>query len=566
MKYFLNKIEKIRCYSAVSENVLIVKMYKYPSLLHKIIISMLIVVSCTPAQAERKELRYFDIWEYQISGNNLLEPEIIESAMYPYLGVNKTLETVEQAKDNLQKIYKMNGYPIVVVSIPQQNVIGGIVTLNVIEGKIDRLKVTGNKYFSRRELRKEVPSLMPGSPLNMELVREEIDAVNKANQYRSVVPVIRPGRHKGSMEMELKVRDRFPVNASLETNNRYTSNTSKTRLSASLGYDHLWQKHHSLSMGYQMAPEVADEVSVFNLNYSMPLTDYTKLVMYGVNSDSRVATITGQGDDLTVLGNGKVFGVRSIISLPTQDSYFHSFSAGVDYKDFGETQALSNEDDETRFNVPITYAAWSMSYNGGSRGAALSLFSVDANFGLRGINKQDEFEFKRFLSKANYFYLKASFAQSRSFLNDFEWLYEFKGQYTESPLISNEQFSAGGVDTVRGYIESTAIGDNGLLASTEISFSPFKSRGMSKGYGYMQALELSVFVDAARLRTLEALPNAEGLFNSRSALLGAGFGAKLKAFKYMSAAVYYARPLNKLDSDNFEDKGRVHFSLSYDFQ
>ena len=133
-------------------------------------------------------------------------------------------------------------------------------------------------------------------------------------------------------------------------------------------------------------------------------------------------------------------------------------------------------------------------------------------------------------------------------------------------MISNEQFSAGGVDTVRGYLESTAVGDNGLLASTEINFSPFKSKGKSKGYGYMQAFELSVFVDATRMHTLEPLPNAEGEFDSRSALLGAGVGAKLKAFNYMRAAIYYARPLNKLDDENFEDEGRIHFSLAYNFK
>jgi len=562
----LTNLKRIVDIVARNMKLLSVKMYKIQDIIFKIFILLLMTMGTSSVYAERNEVKYFDIWEYQIEGNTLLKPETIESAMSPYLGVNKTLKIIEQARDYLQSIYKVNGYPIVVVSIPQQNVIGGKVRLQVTEGKIDRLKISGNKYFSRRELRKELPSLTPGSSLNMGLVREEVDTANNANQYRTVVPVIRPGRHKGTMEMELKVRDRFPINASLELNNRYTSTTSETRLSASIGYDHLWQKHHSFTMGYQMAPEVEDEVSVFNVNYSMPLSDYTKLVMYGVNSDSRVATVTGQGDDLTVLGNGKVFGLRSIFTLPTQGNYFHTLSAGFDYKDFGETQALSNEDDETRFNVPITYGAWSTSYSAGYRGSALTLFSVDANFGLRGINEQDEFEFKRFLAKANYFYLKASFMQSWSFDKKFDWNYSLKGQYTESPLISNEQFSAGGVDTVRGYLESTAIGDNALLARTEIKFNPFFTNDKAKKRSYMQSLGLTVFVDAARLHTLDALPNADGEINSRTALLGAGVGAELKAFKYMDASVFYAHPLNKLDDENFEDEGRVHFNLAYRFR
>jgi len=529
------------------------------------LLCVLVMMSPCIAAADQvgQEVKYFDIWEYQVTGNTLLNKKTIESGLSPYLGAGKSLQTVEQAREFLQKLYKLQGYPIVVVSIPPQNVIGGKVTLNVVEGKIDRLRVSGNEYFSRRELRKEVPSLAAGNPLNMEVVRKEVDEANKANPYRSIVPVIRPGRQQGTMEMELKVRDRLPVNATLETNNRYTANTSETRLSASIGYDNLWQKHHSISMGYQMAPEVTDEVSVFNVNYAMPLSQQTRLVVYGVNSDSRVSTITGQGDDLTVLGNGKVFGVRSVSSLPVTGRYFHRLSLGVDYKDFGETQALSNEDDETRFNVPISYAAWVMSYSGGFRDDAITLFSVDANFGLRGINDQEEFEFKRFLAKANYFYLKAQFSQDRAITDKYAFKYELRGQYTESPLISNEQFSAGGVDTVRGYLESSAIGDNGLLVRTAISYAPFRQAKKDK---YLQSLNLSAFVDAAKLHTLNALPDANDEINSHTALLGAGIGAEIKAFKYFNTSVYYAYPFNKLDNDNFEQEARLHFNLAYRFR
>jgi len=537
----------------------------------RLLLLFILLAFVLPIEAEtRKEVKYFDIWEYQILGNSLLKKETIESALFPYLGVQKSLKTVEQARDYLQNLYKMNGYPIVVVSIPQQNVIGGKVKLQVTEGKIDRLKISGNEYFSRRELRDEVPSLSAGAPLNMDIVREEVDLANKANPYRTVVPVIRPGRKRGTMEMELKVRDRLPVNASLETNNRYSASTSETRVSASVGYDHLWQKHHSVSFGYQMTPEVDDEISVVNANYSFPATDFTKLVFYGVDSNSRVATVTGQGDNLAVLGNGQVFGFRSITSMPSYGQYFHSLSVGIDYKDFGETQELSSAEDAEQqegqetvpFTVPISYGAWSISYNGGWKDLSLTLFSLDANFGLRGLNKQSEFEFKRFLAKANYFYLSARFSQSWNLGSGFGWEYDFSGQYTESPLISNEQSIAGGVDTVRGYLESTAVGDNSMLGSTALTYTPLSE----KKNIYMQNLRFSLFVDAAKLRVLDPLPNAEGEFDTGTSLLGAGIGVEFKAFKYLDATMFYAEPLEKLDDEDFEDEGRVHFSLAYRFR
>jgi len=528
--------------------------------LNKALCVLLILLFSKVSVAEK--VQHFDIWEYQVEGNSLLQTSTIESALSAYLGADKTLGTVEKARDYLQLMYKNQGYPIVVVSIPQQNVIGGIVKLRVIEGKIDRLKISGNKYFSRRELRKELPSLKSGEPLNMQQVRQEIDVANASNPFRSVVPVIRPGRHRGTMEIELKVKDKLPIHGFLEVNNRYTANTTKTRLMGSVSYDHLWQKHHSVSLSYQTSPEDTDEVSVLNMTYAMPTGDASRLVVYAVESNSQVATVTGQGDDLTVLGDGTVYGLRSIHQFPVVNDYYHSLLLGLDYKDFGESQEIENIEGAVGLNVPIKYAAWSLSYNGTIRQPVFTQFSIAGNFGLRGINDPDEFEFKRSLSKANYFYVGGRFGQTFKFSDQLNLAYDVRGQYTESPLISNEQFSSGGVDTVRGYIESSELGDNALLTSLELKYKPFANTMPAK----IQSLDFSVFVDAARLKTLETLPNADGDVISTTELAGAGIGVEMKFYENVDLKLYYAEPIKKLERETFEDEGQVHFNLSYEFK
>jgi hemolysin activation/secretion protein len=516
-------------------------------------ICILSVFYCQVVKADN--VQHFDIWQYQVNGNNLLEASTVESVLYQYLGSEKTLKTVEKARDDLQKIYKSHGYPIVVVSIPQQNVIGGMVTLDVIEGKIDRLKISGNKYFSRRDLRKEIPSLKPGLSLNMEQARKEIDLANQANPYRSVVPVIRPGKHRGTIEMELKVKDRLPVNAYIEANNRYTSNTSPARVLASAGYDNLWQKNHSVSFSYQISPQEPDEVSVINFSYALPSGDGSKLVMYAVKSDSSVAIVTGQGDGLNVLGKGSIYGLRSTHRLTPAFQYYHSLIFGLDYKDFGETQSFSNVDSTADLNVPITYASWSLSYSGTINKKTTTQFSLGANFGLRGINDAQEFEYKRYNAKANYFYMGGNVSQIWRLIEDIELRYDFKGQYSAAPLISNEQYSAGGMDTVRGYIDSSVLGDNALQGSVELILRSL----------IVENFDFSFFVDAARLRSIDVLPDEEGNINNRTSLLGAGLGFYLNAFKAMELKLYVAKPVYELDKEDFDSGTRVHFSLGYRF-
>jgi hemolysin activation/secretion protein len=519
-----------------------------------------VCIAFSAVAEEPSSRNVFDIWEYQVEGNSLLDNADIESTLYPFLGAGRDLQVIETARDRLQALYKQKGFPIVVVSIPQQNVVGGTVKLQVIEGKIDRVKITGNEYFSRRDIRDELPSLAAGYPLNMERVRAEVDDANRLNPYRSLLPVIRPGRYPGTMELELKVRDRLPLHASIETNNRYSASTSHSRLSASLGYDNLWQAHHSLTLGYQMTPEKTDEVSVINMNYALPTGVDSRLAMYAVQSDSNVATVTAEGDSLDVLGNGKIAGFRSVHPMRVGANYFHSLILGADYKNFGETQKLASDENTNDLNVPIDYVNWTLGYNASLRGAADTRFSITGNFGIRGLGNDDaEFDFKRWTAKANYFYLQASLGQQYGLTRDLQISYSLRGQYTETLLISNEQFSAGGVDSVRGYLESTALGDNGMQGSVAINYSLFGD----KPPAHVQAWTLGVFVDAARLHILDALPNADA--NNRTKLLSAGAGMSMQMFGGMDLKLDYAKPLYDLPEDSFDDSAKLHFSLGYEF-
>src|SRR5687768_9177557 len=75
----------------------------------------------------------FDVFEYRVEGTTLLPVTIVEQAVYPHLGENKTLEDVEKARDALERAYHDEGYLTVLVTIPQQKVDNAIVRLQVTE-------------------------------------------------------------------------------------------------------------------------------------------------------------------------------------------------------------------------------------------------------------------------------------------------------------------------------------------------------------------------------------------------------------------------------------------------
>src|SRR5262245_13341806 len=95
----------------------------------------------TAAAAGASASPRLDIWEYYVSGNSVLEPEVIAQACAPYLGPARTPEDVDAARAALETLYRERGYRTVGVSIPQQTVKGGVVRLEVVENRVGQLAV-----------------------------------------------------------------------------------------------------------------------------------------------------------------------------------------------------------------------------------------------------------------------------------------------------------------------------------------------------------------------------------------------------------------------------------------
>ena len=494
----------------------------------------------------------FDVWEIIVGGNTLLTKVDVERTLFPFLGANKNALNVDAARQQLEQRYRDAGYPTVLVNVPEQEVRDGIVHLQVVEGKIESLRIKGTRYSSAEDLRRSIPGLAEGVALSLPTVQQQLAQAAARSNDRTVTPVLRPGKTPGTVEAELRVSDELPLHGSLEVNNRYGVGTRKWRTLASLRYDNLWQRQHSLTLQYQTAPADRNQVSVFSGTYLAHFAETDNmLVMYGVKSDSQSAAL----GDLTVLGNGNIIGIRGIVPLAAQTNFSHTLTLGADYKDFKETIAQQGADIS---NTPINYVNWFVQYGANAGDAAASThYALTSNFGLRGVgNNPREFEQKRSQGKANYLVLKPELDHSRDIIWNTRLRVHLSAQISDSPLISNEQFSAGGAETVRGYLESQAVGDNGVAGSLEW-YSPSYSPPLS---AYFNDLRVLGFIDGANLHVREPLPSQ----TSRTLLLSMGIGLRLTAWKSLHISLDVASP-RKSDGKIREGHTQAHASVEYTF-
>lgn len=507
-----------------------------------------------PATGER-----FDVWEYRVSGNTVLDAVALEKTLYPHLGPHRSIADIESARKSLEALYRDRGYGTVFVDIPEQDVVDGLVRLSVTEGRLDQVRVVGPRYFSGGTIRDSLPALQSGEVVNLKQLQVELTTVNRQTADRQVTPVLKAGQSPGAVDVELKVQDGLPFHGSVEVNDRYTADTSQTRVNVNLSYDNLFQRFHRLAVQYQTAPEQPEESRVIAATYVAPLSGTDDLLaVYAVDTSSDFATVSGVGS-LSVLGAGRVYGLRYINVLPEGSDYFHSLTLGADYKDFEDRIV---QPDGLTDATPMEYVNWSAAYGLSWRGEAERMTSLTAslNFGLRGIgNSSDEFAYKRYRGEPNYIYLRAAAEHQLPLPHGLRLLLRGSGQAALQPVISNEQFAIGGVDTVRGYTEAAELGDNGLAGTVELHSPQFLSLWPDK----LQQAYVFGFADAGVVGILDPLP-VDGEKVSRRTLAGAGVGMRLAGLGGLVTEVEWAYPFEPTDDVDRGDS-RLHFQVQYGF-
>jgi hemolysin activation/secretion protein len=517
------------------------------------------------AQPAAGALPKFDLLEFEIEGNSVLAVPQVEQAVMPFLGPERTLAEVEKAREALEKAYQSAGFLSVFVDIPEQRIESGVVRLRVVEGRVDRLAVTGSRYYDQGFIRQGVPALAPGTVPDFNQLQAQIGALSR--EQRQLQPVLKPGRTPGTLDAEIKVSDQLPLQGTVELNNRHAPDTDPWRLQGNVRYDNLFQRDHSVGITAIVAPFAAEQSQVLAVNYAAPLTPDWTALGYVVFSDSEVEPLGA----VTVFGRGLTMGARGVVQLG--DAREHQISFGVDYKDLKERTVAGTDE----LSTPLRYLPFQLAYTGNwADGRALTTFNSSWTFAVRSILQRDidcpgnigpvdQFACKREGGDGSFGYWRADLRHVRP-------LAEFAGlpgsvalrlgwQLAGQPLVPAEQFIAGGADTVRGYLEAEGSGDEGLLGAVEwrsANLWPAPAEGSTAMR--IDDLSLLAFVDAARLRVREPSVGQDARFT----LAGTGFGLRVRAMKQLSADVDLAWPLRStVESPSGEPRLHVRLSAAF---
>lgn len=427
--------------------------------------------TATPAPAVAPQ---FAISAYKVQGNTLLNPRRVETITAQHIGEKSDFETIQRAVEALEKAYLNAGFGSVRVEVPEQELQGGVVTLQVVEGKLGEVKVETNAFFNAANVKNSLPALRPGETTNTDELNRNLSLANDGGVKNTSV-TFKPNAVTGLSDAIVKVTAEAPGRWLALLDNTGAAATGLYRAGLIYQHGNLFNRDHALSLQLMSSPGHWHQVGIIGVGYRMPFYELGATLDINTsvsNVDSGTVAGAGGAPDLSISGSGSTFGLKYTHLLDSSPELQHRLSLGAEQRNFGNSVTLTGvaggslvPDLATR---PLT-ASYSGQYRVAERESS---YSISAIKNLPGSANGSTADFNqpggRAGATANFHLLKFSLQHTERWPSQWSLRGAVSGQMSNHLLISPEQFGAGGADNVRGFSEREVAGDRGWRAGLEV--------------------------------------------------------------------------------------------------
>jgi hemolysin activation/secretion protein len=442
----------------------------------------------------------FEIRRFLFDGASLVPRERLQEATAQYTGPGRNFGDVQRALEAVQRVYADTGYSAVQVLLPEQELERGEIRLRIVEAKLGRVIIEGNRHFGEANIRASVPSLTAGSAPNIREVGRNLRVANE-NPAKQATVLLRSGAEEATVDAVVRVVDEPPSRFSVTLDNGGTEETGRLRLGLGYRNANLEGSDNVLTVRLIGSPHDADNpdnLAAVPGSRALIAGAALRVPLYGrgdsldftagyANVDSGTA-----GDLFTVTGPGGIFGARYTQNLDRSGDYDHRIAYAWDYRGYHNKDS-KQVGSSTQLQPDITVHPLSVTYAGQVRRQDSETgFSAGVARNVPGGNDGQPEDFCQLGPNPPHGYSRTdgmgncpdpyyviwrwSFDHHQAFAADWQARAGMNGQLTADMLVSGEQFGLGGADSVRGFAERAIADDQGYRGTLELYTPDFGGR------------------------------------------------------------------------------------------
>ena len=278
----------------------------------------------------------FFVREIKITGNTLISTEELAPLLDIGEGEKVTLGVLTLYANEVTAAYAVQGYFLARSFIPAQEIENGVVTLQVVEGKLGKIKVAGNKTIASEQFTERMVSLRDEEILNESALERVLLELNSLMGVQ-VKSVLRPGELPGTTDLVLQVKETRPYTVSVDADNFGSRFTGAIRFGATATVGNLFKLGDQFSFRVVQSEDGQD---FFNPSFLFPVSNRgTTLKVSFTHSEQNL------GQELAILSSG---GSSQIFSLEAKHPLHRSRTAQLFVKGGMEARNYTNKQREVK--------------------------------------------------------------------------------------------------------------------------------------------------------------------------------------------------------------------------
>lgn len=405
------------------------------------------------------------IKEFRITGATLIPLPEIREALSSFYNRELTIEELNMASQRIVQLYADRGY-IANAFFPPQEIKEGVVTLEVVEGKLEKIEIDPNsksRFDSNAALGYLRKASEEGSHVDLNKLTRGLLLLGDLPGVKAAA-TLQSGTVPGSARLLVRLDDVKFVTGWISFDNFGSKSAGEYRLGLNSDLNNLSGFGDHLGLRFLSSIDT----NYGRLAYSLPLG---KSGLKGTASVSYMQyELTGDFKSLDASGDAFITGIKlnyPVIRSRSKNLYSH---IGYDFKKF-TNESLGAEISDKRLHVGNvgSYGETFDNFQGGGYNA----FGVYLSFGNVDLSHNST-------NKANdqagpgtdgeYFKIQYNLSRLQRIADRLGFYLSLNGQFSGNNLDTSEQFSLGGPYGVRAYPVNEGNGDHGMLLTTEIRY------------------------------------------------------------------------------------------------
>ena len=490
----------------------------------------------------------FTLQKMVIKGSTLYSKRRFSKLFRKYMKKNISLGHIYRIAQAITNMYRNDGYILSKAVVPPQQIEGGIIRIDVIEGFVDKVNIQGDVAGPRKLLNRYRKKLLKSKPLLAKDLERYLLLVDDLPGLK-VKSVLTPSELKvGATDLTLILENK-KYDFGVGVNNRGSKFNGPIQFSGNASTNSFLGLYERVGI-QGVVTKNPEELRFFSGFYEMPISsEGTKIYFSGAFSNSQ------PGENLEAFD---VKGDSATITLRATHPFIRSRSENLNaYLGFTHRDSTTEFLGEVDSKDKLRIANLGFSYDFVDKYRGVNLLSFNWSQGLEFLDASESGSSKLSRPEGRSNFTKFSgealrlqqLAPSWSLLGAASWQYSFE------KLLASEEFGLGGSQFGRAFDSSEVTGDHGIAFKLELQ----KTFQINKAY--INDIQAYTFFDYGTVWNRRETSTG----SNKQDLSSIGLGFRFDLADHISGYLEVDKPLNREVAAQGNKDTRMFFSLSANF-